>query len=526
MNDERSRARSTQERDPRGAAALERLGLVVDDRGRVQRPLVRATRGPAVSSFNPANARLLGTVATTSAAEFHALIEDAVDAARAWRDTPAPVRGSAVRRYAELLREHKDALGTLVSLETGKIKAEGDGEVQEMIDVADFAVGQSRMLYGKSLHSERPAHRMYEQWHPLGVVGVITAFNFPVAVWAWNAMLACVCGNAVVWKPSPKTPLTAMAATRLAERVIDELRLPPIFALAIGDDAQGRALAEDPRVALVSFTGSSRVGQQVAGAVSARFGKVLLECGGNNAVIVADDANLDLVVPSVVFGAVGTAGQRCTTTRRAIVQRTRFDEVVARLAHAYRQVSIGDPLEASTLMGPLIDRAAVDAYVRAIDEARAAGATIVCGGRVLEGDGFHVEPAIVTGLSNLHPLVQRETFAPILYLLAYDTIDDAIAQNNGVRQGLSSALFTQSLQTAEAFLAAAGSDCGIANVNIGTSGAEIGGAFGGEKETGGGRESGSDAWRAYMRRQTNTINWSSDLPLAQGIRFEIGKPAP
>jgi len=455
-----------------------------------------------------------------------ALMIDAVDAARAWRDTPAPVRGNAVRRYAELLREHKDALGTLVSLETGKIKPEGDGEVQEMIDIADFAVGQSRMLYGKSLHSERPAHRMYEQWHPLGVVGVVTAFNFPVAVWSWNAMLACICGNAVVWKPSPKTPLTATAATHLAERVIDELALPPIFALAIGDDTQGRALAEDPRVALLSFTGSSRVGQQVAGSVSARFGKVLLECGGNNAVIVADDANLDLVVPSVVFGAVGTAGQRCTTTRRVIVHRTRFDEVVARLAHAYRQVRIGDPLEASTLMGPLIDRAAVDAYVDAIEEARAAGATIVCGGRVVEGDGFHVEPAIVTGLSNRHPLVQRETFAPILYVLAYETIDDAIAQNNGVRQGLSSALFTQSLQTAEAFLAASGSDCGIANVNIGTSGAEIGGAFGGEKETGGGRESGSDAWRAYMRRQTNTINWGRDLPLAQGIRFEIGKPAP
>jgi aldehyde dehydrogenase (NAD+) len=510
--------------DERAARVLARLGLIVDERAGVSRPLARhASHGPRLVSFNPANARVLGSVATTAATEFDGLLDVAAGAARAWRDTPAPLRGHAVRRYADLLREHKDALGTLVSLETGKIKAEGDGEVQEMIDIADFAVGQSRMLYGKSLHSERPAHRMYEQWHPLGVVGVITAFNFPVAVWAWNAMLACVCGNAVVWKPSPKTPLTALAATALAERVIDELGLPPIFLLAVGDDAQGRALAEDPRVALVSFTGSSRVGRLVAGAVSGRFGKVLLECGGNNAVIVADDADLDLVVPSVVFGAVGTAGQRCTTTRRLIVHRTRITDVVARLANAYAQVRIGDPLDRSTLMGPLIDRAALDAYVGAIDEARRAGATIVCGGRVVPRDGFFVEPAIVTGLDGAHPLVQRETFAPILYAMPYDTVDDAIAINNGVRQGLSSGIFTQSLRTAEAFLAASGSDCGIANVNIGTSGAEIGGAFGGEKETGGGRESGSDAWRAYMRRQTNTINWSRDLPLAQGIRFEIGK---
>ena len=512
--------------DARAASVLAALGLIVGDRASVSRPLARhAPCGPSCVSINPANGRILGSAATTTPSEFDVLLDDAAAAARAWRDTPAPLRGHAVRRYAELLREHKDALGTLVSLETGKIKAEGDGEVQEMIDIADFAVGQSRMLYGKSLHSERPAHRMYEQWHPLGVVGVITAFNFPVAVWAWNAMLACVCGNAVVWKPSPKTPLTALAATALAERVIEELRLPPIFLLAQGDDAQGRALAEDPRVALVSFTGSSRVGRLVAGTVSARFGTVLLECGGNNAVIVADDADLDLVVPSVVFGAVGTAGQRCTTTRRLIVHRARIDDVVTRLASAYAQVRIGDPLEASTLMGPLIDASAVESYLAAIDEARAAGATIVCGGRSVSRSGFFVEPAIVTGLPNTHPLVQRETFAPILYVMAYDTIDDAIAMNNGVRQGLSSALFTQSLRTAEAFVAASGSDCGIANVNIGTSGAEIGGAFGGEKETGGGRESGSDAWRAYMRRQTNTINWGHDLPLAQGIRFEIDKPA-
>ncbi|MEO9136902.1 MAG: aldehyde dehydrogenase family protein, partial [Casimicrobiaceae bacterium] len=456
----------------------------------MRRPLGTPLHGPVLASSNPANARRLGFVSTATSADLDALLERATDAARAWRDTPAPKRGDAVRRYAELLREHKDALGTLVSLETGKIKAEGDGEVQEMVDIADFAVGQSRMLYGKTLHSERPAHRMYEQWHPLGVVGVITAFNFPVAVWAWNAMLACVCGNAVVWKPSPKTPLSALAASHLADRVIDELALPPVFSLAIGEHALGATLASDPRVALVSFTGSSRVGKAVAGTVSARFGKVLLECGGNNAVIVADDADVDLVIPAVVFGAVGTAGQRCTSTRRLIVQRSRFDDVVARLVNAYRQVRIGDPLDSATLMGPLIDAAAIEAFERAIAEARAAGGTIVHGGRAIAGDGAFVEPTIVTGLDNTHPLVQRETFAPILYVSPYDTIDEAIAQNNGVRQGLSSALFTQSVRTAEAFLAASGSDCGIANVNIGTSGAEIGGAFGGEKETGGGRESG------------------------------------
>jgi aldehyde dehydrogenase (NAD+) len=517
---------SSRARDPRAAAVLDRLGLVAEGDDMVRSALAPVGEGPPLVSVNPANRQRLGAIATTSAAGFDTLVARAVDAAIAWRDTPAPVRGNAVRRYAELLREHKDALGTLVALETGKIKAEGDGEVQEMIDIADFAVGQSRMLYGRMLHSERRAHRMYEQWHPLGVVGVITAFNFPVAVWAWNAMLACVCGNAVVWKPSPKTPLSALAAAHLADRVIDEQRLPPIFSLALGDETLGRDFAADPRVALLSFTGSSRAGRDVAGTVSARFGKVLLECGGNNAVIVADDADADLVIPAVVFGAVGTAGQRCTTTRRLIVHRSRMSDVVTRLANAYAQVRIGDPLHSSTLMGPLIDRSAVDGYVRAIDEARAAGATIVCGGRSVPGDGFFVEPTIVTGLDNAHPLVQRETFAPILYVMAYDTIDDAIALNNGVCQGLSSALFTQSLRTAEAFLAASGSDCGIANINIGTSGAEIGGAFGGEKETGGGRESGSDAWRAYMRRQTNTINWSRDLPLAQGIRFEIERPAP
>jgi aldehyde dehydrogenase (NAD+) len=431
-----------------------------------------------------------------------------------------------VRRCAELLRDQKDALGTLVTLENGKIKAEGDGEVQEMIDIADFAVGQSRMLYGRTMPSERPAHRMIEQWHPLGVVGVITAFNFPVAVWAWNAMLACVCGNAVVWKPSPKTPLCALAVQALANRVVEMLDLPPVFGLAICDNALAPALASDARVALLSFTGSSQVGREVSRSVAARFGKVLLECAGNNAVIVAGDAELDLVVPAVLFGAVGTAGQRCTTTRRLIVHRSRERELLERLAKAYAQVSIGDPLDPRTLMGPLIDAAAVDQFRTAVDEARAAGGRIVCGGVVRSGPGHFVEPTIVCDVPHEAAVVQRETFAPILYVLPFDSVEQAIALNNGVTQGLSSSVFTQSVRTAEAFLSAAGSDCGIANVNIGTSGAEIGGAFGGEKETGGGRESGSDAWRAYMRRQTNTINWSRELPLAQGIRFEVDRPAP
>jgi aldehyde dehydrogenase (NAD+) len=510
--------------DERAAPLLARLGLAVDAGGRVRDPLAGTPlAGPELVSRNPANGYALGGVATASAHDLDRLLTRAAEGANAWRDVPAPKRGNAVRRYADLLREFKDPLGTLVALENGKIKAEGDGEVQEMIDVADFAVGQSRMLYGKTLHSERPAHRMYEQWHPLGVVGVVTAFNFPVAVWAWNAMLACVCGNAVVWKPSPKVPLCALAASHLANRVIAELALPPIFELASGGHDIGESLAADPRIALMSFTGSSPVGRAVAATVSARFGKVLLECGGNNAVIVADDADLDLVIPAVVFGAVGTAGQRCTTTRRLIVHRSRHDEVVSRLAAAYRQVPIGDPLDPATLMGPLIDAPAVDVYRHAVAEARAAGAAIAHGGNVLEREGHFVEPTLVTNIAHDNALVQRETFAPLLYVMAYDTLDDAIAQNNGVRQGLSSAIFTQSVRTAESFLAASGSDCGIANVNIGTSGAEIGGAFGGEKETGGGRESGSDAWQAYMRRQTNTINWSRDLPLAQGIRFDVGK---
>jgi len=505
--------------DSRAAPLLARLGLQETNLGvGLGRDGWRGSGAPLIS-LNPANEQRLAQVSTANAEDLEAVLGAAAAAARAWRDVPAPQRGEAVRRLGLLLREHKDALGTLVALENGKIKAEGDGEVQEMIDIADFAVGQSRMLYGKTMPSERAAHRMFEQWHPLGVVTVITAFNFPVAVWAWNATLAAVCGNAVIWKPSPKTPLTALAVQMLAQQVIEDLALPSIFTLAIADNALAPKLVNDPRVALVSFTGSSEVGRGIATSVASRFGKTLLECAGNNAIIVAEDADLDLVVPAALFGAVGTAGQRCTTTRRLIVHEARHDELIARLAAAYKQVRIGDPLLPDTLMGPLVDRAAVDQYATAIAEATRLGGKVICGGQVRDGPGFWVEPTIIARARNEWPVVQRETFAPILYVVPFATISEAIAVNNGVPQGLSSALFTLNVRTAEAFLAAAGSDCGIANINIGTSGAEIGGAFGGEKETGGGREAGSDAWQAYMRRQTNTINWSREMPLAQGIKF-------
>jgi aldehyde dehydrogenase (NAD+) len=501
-------------------ALLAGLGLSARNKGACAGPNAWHGAGKELVSKSPADGSPIASLATAAPEDIDAVIDAAIAAAKLWREVPAPKRGEAVRRLGLLLREYKDALGTLISLENGKIKAEGDGEVQEMIDIADFAVGQSRMLYGKTMQSERAAHRMYEQWQPLGVVGVITAFNFPVAVWAWNALLAAVCGNATIWKPSPKTPLCAIAVQNLCNRIVEELALPPIFTLLI--DAQRDAaarLASDPRVALVSFTGSSAVGRQIAQTVAARFGRCLLECSGNNAIIAAEDADLDLVVPAVVFGAVGTAGQRCTTTRRLIVHESVEAELVRRLKAAYAQVRIGDPLEPATLMGPLIDAAAVEGFRRAVEEARAAGGEIVCGGKVSPGPGFFVEPTIVRGADNAWPVVQRETFAPILYLMRFRELSDAIAMQNGVPQGLSSSIFTRSLRSAEAFLAAGGSDCGIANVNIGTSGAEIGGAFGGEKETGGGREAGSDSWQAYMRRQTSTINWSRELPLAQGIRF-------
>lgn len=476
---------------------------------------------PAITSFNPATGDPIARVSGVSPDAYSRIAADAKAAFIQWREVPAPQRGEAIRQIAVALREHKDDLGSLVSLECGKIKAEGDGEVQEMIDIADFAVGQSRMLYGKTMHSERPSHRMYEQWHPLGPIGVITAFNFPVAVWSWNAFIAAVCGNSLIWKPSEKTPLCAIAVQTICNRVLESLGHPAIFSLyQPAERINAQLLVDDPQLPLVSFTGSSRVGRLVNERVARRYGRALLECSGNNAVIVDETADLALALPAIVFGAVGTAGQRCTTTRRVFVHRSRFDTLAERLVHAYRQVPIGNPLDSGVLMGPLIDEAAVAAFTNAMTRIRELGGEILHGGKVREGAGYFVEPTLAKAQSTWD-IVQQETFAPILYLIPYDDLAEAIAANNDVAQGLSSALFSTHIQHIERFLSATGSDCGIANINIGTSGAEIGGAFGGEKETGGGREAGSDAWRAYMRRQTNTINWGDELPLAQGIRFDL-----
>ncbi len=477
--------------------------------------------GNGIESFNPTTGGLLGSVDASSMADYEAIMNAATDAAARWKQIPAPQRGEAIRRVGEALRAHKDALGSLVTLEMGKIKAEGDGEVQEMIDIADFAVGQSRMLYGKTMHSERPLHRMYEQWHPLGVVGIISAFNFPVAVWAWNAFIAAIAGNVSVWKPSPKTVLCGVAVQKICNQVLAEMGYPPIFFLF--NDA-GTELAntfvDDRRVALMSFTGSCEIGNAVGSRVAQRMGRSLLELGGNNALIVDEFANMELAVPAIVFGAVGTAGQRCTTTRRVLVHQSRKDELIEKLRNAYGQIRIGDPLDENTLMGPLIDEASVDRFLGAVQAVQDAGGELLVGGSRVERAGNFVEPAIATA-KNEWQIVQDETFAPLLYIIEFETLEQAIDMQNDVRQGLSSAIFTDRLQHAEQFLAATGSDCGIANVNIGTSGAEIGGAFGGEKETGGGREAGSDSWQAYMRRQTNTINWSHELPLAQGINFDL-----
>jgi len=478
-----------------------------------------------IEPVNPTTGEVLGRVQASSKADYDLIVERAQAAFKVWRRTPAPRRGEAIRLCADALRTHKDALGSLVALEMGKSKPEGDGEVQEMIDIGEFAVGLSRQLYGLTMHSERPGHRMYEQWHPLGLVGIISAFNFPVAVWAWNSFVAAVCGDISIWKPSPKTPLSAIASMKICVDALRKAGFPDIFFLF--NDA-GTELAQefvdDRRIALVSFTGSTRVGRTVGERVARRMGRSLLELGGNNAIIVDPSADLKLAIPAIVFGAVGTAGQRCTTTRRLFVHESIYDDVLGKLVTAYRQVEkkIGDPTDPANLMGPLNSRDAVDAYLDAIAKAKAAGGTVETGGAALtDRKGNFVLPAIVTGLSNDAEVVQTETFAPILYVMKYRELDDAIDQQNAVPQGLSSAIFTTDLKAAEAFLAATGSDCGIANVNIGTSGAEIGGAFGGEKETGGGRESGSDAWRAYMRRQTNTINYSDALPLAQGIKFDL-----
>jgi aldehyde dehydrogenase (NAD+) len=474
---------------------------------------------------NPSDGEVLARVQASSQADYDTIVERAQAAFKVWRTTPAPKRGEAIRLCAEALRANKDKLGSLVALEMGKSKPEGDGEVQEMIDIGEFAVGLSRQLYGLTMHSERPGHRMYEQWHPLGLVGIISAFNFPVAVWAWNSFIAAVCGDISIWKPSPKTPLSAIASMRICNAALKKAGFPDLFFLF--NDA-GTELAstfvDDHRIALVSFTGSTKVGRQVGERVARRMGRSLLELGGNNAIIVDRSADLKLAIPAIVFGAVGTAGQRCTTTRRLFVHEAIYDDVLGKLKAAYAQVEsrIGDPTDPAHLMGPLNSRDAVDGFLDAVAKARAAGGTIETGGKALDDrKGNFVLPTIVSGLSNDAEVVQTETFAPILYVMTFGTLDEAIALQNAVPQGLSSSIFTTDLKSAEAFLSAAGSDCGIANVNIGTSGAEIGGAFGGEKETGGGRESGSDAWRAYMRRQTNTINYSDALPLAQGIKFDL-----
>ena len=475
-----------------------------------------------IESLNPANGELLGRVRATTTAQYEQVMDSARAALLDWRRVPAPRRGEIVRQIAGELRRHKSLLGSLVTLEMGKIKAEGDGEVQEMIDMADFAVGQSRMLYGLSMHSERPEHSMREQWHPLGVVGVMSAFNFPVAVWSWNAFLAAICGNVTVWKPSPRTPLCAIAVQKICNTVLARNDAPPVFQLFIdgADNRLAERFVADTRVEKLSFTGSSRIGRVVGAKVAERFGKCLLELSGNNAVIVDESADLGLALPSIVFGAVGTAGQRCTSTRRLIVHRSCERELVAALANAYAQVRTGDPLQPRTLMGPLIDAQAVANFEAAIGQALAEGAELIFGGKRIEGEGHFVEPTMLRA-RNTMTAVQHETFAPILYVIGYDTLEEAIAINNDSRFGLSSALFTRDLRHAELFLSALGSDCGIANINIGTSGAEIGGAFGGEKETGGGREAGSDAWKAYMRRQTNTVFYGARPVLAQGIVFDL-----
>ena len=477
-------------------------------------------KGKVISSFNPTTGKEIAQIKLATRDDYEKVVAASQAAFGPWRAMPAPKRGEIVRQIGNELRRHKDNLGRLVSLEMGKIYQEGLGEVQEMIDIADFAVGLSRQLYGLSMHSERPQHRMYEQWHPLGAVGVITAFNFPVAVWAWNALLAAVCGDTVIWKPSLKTPLTAVAVQNIIRDVLKAHGAEGVMTLVIGTDPEvGEAMIHDRRVPLISATGSCRMGKHVGQAVAARLGRSLLELGGNNAIIAMGDCDVDMLTRGVLFGAVGTAGQRCTTTRRLILHSSIAKEVTSRLVAAYQQVRIGDPLDERTLMGPLIDDDAVKGFLHAIDAAKAQGGEVLTGGEAIDGEGSFVKPTIIRAHKGME-IWKEETFAPILYVFEVASFEEALELQNGVVQGLSSAIFTDSLRTAERFLSSQGSDCGIANVNIGTSGAEIGGAFGGEKETGGGREAGSDSWKAYMRRQTNTINWSRELPLAQGIKFD------
>ncbi len=479
----------------------------------------------AFDSFSPVDGEKIGSVEAADVNTYNAVVAVAQQAFLQWRAVPAPKRGEVVRQVGEALRQHKDELGKLVSYEMGKSLQEGWGEVQEMIDICDFAVGLSRQLYGLTMHSERSHHRMYEQWHPLGIVGIISAFNFPVAVWSWNAALAWVCGNVTIWKPSEKTPLCAVACQQIIAEVFAKNNVPEgVSCLLQGDRMVGERLCKDERVALISATGSTRMGKQVGATVAARLGKTILELGGNNAVIISEHADINMSLIGCVFGAVGTAGQRCTTTRRLIIHSSQYDIWKEKLESAYQQLKIGNPLNSENHVGPLIDKAAVEQYLKAIEQCKQQGGCFIVEGGVLKGEeyksGCYVKPCIAE-VNNDWEIVQHETFAPILYLIKYETIDEAIALQNSVPQGLSSAIMTLNLREAEQFLSYKGSDCGIANVNLGTSGAEIGGAFGGEKETGGGRESGSDAWKAYMRRQTNTINWGSDLPLAQGIQFSL-----
>ena len=500
------------------ASVLAALGLASDNSGVYAGGWLDAT-GDRIEVENPATGETLAAVTLASEADYERVVRSSVDTFDRWRMLPAPRRGEYVRLLGDALRRHRDELGALVSLEMGKILPEGIGEVQEMIDICDFATGLSRQLYGLTMASERPLHRMYEQWHPLGPVGVISAFNFPVAVWSWNSTIAAVCGDTVLWKPSERTPLTAIAVTRIAEEVMAGSGFEGVFNLAVGRGHDvGQRMIEDRRLPLISATGSCRMGEIVGPTVAARLGRSILELGGNNAIIVMDDADLDLAVRAALFAAVGTAGQRCTSLRRLIVHHDVIDEVVDRLVAAYRQVPIGDPLEEGTLMGPVISDDAIAATLSAIESGVAQGGELLTGGQRVDRPGHFMEPAIVRVPKDA-PITQEETFGPVLWIIPCGSLDEAIAIQNGVRQGLSSAIFTDSLRNAERFLSHVGSDCGIANVNIGTSGAEIGGAFGGEKDTGGGREAGSDAWKAYMRRQTTTINWGDDLPLAQGIEF-------
>ena len=497
---------------------FEALGLSDDNSGAFAGEWIEAT-GETIEVINPTTEESIASVTKASLDDYEKVVESSLETFRRWRRLPAPKRGEYVRRLGDALREKIDPLGALVTLEMGKILPEGIGEVQEMVDICDFAVGLSRQLYGNTMASERPDHRMYEHWHPLGPVGVVSAFNFPVAVWSWNSAIGGVCGDTIVWKPSERTPLTAIAVTKIAHQVMAGSGFEGVFNLAVGDGKSvGTAMSQDTRLPLISATGSCAMGRILGPAVAQRMGRTILELGGNNAIIVMDDADLDLAVRAALFSALGTAGQRCTSLRRLLVHRAVSDKTISRLAEAYAQVAIGDPLEEGTLMGPVVSEQAIAQLESAMELAREQGGRVVTGGNRLDRDGYFVEPAIVV-VPKEASITQQETFAPVLWVIEFDTLDEAIEIQNGVTQGLSSAIFTESVRNSERFLSHTGSDCGIANVNIGTSGAEIGGAFGGEKETGGGREAGSDAWKAYMRRQTTTINWGDDLPLAQGIEF-------